>query len=316
MIVYVVRRVLTMIPVIVLISIATFSLVLILPGDPALAMLGEDGARDEARYQALRSELGLDRPVVVRYLDWAGRAVKGELGTSIRTGEPVAAAIVRRLAPTLQLTIIALVIAVVVALPIGIASAVRQNSLFDSVGTVFALSGLAVPNFWLGILLIIVFAVWLRWLPPSGYVPFWEDPLQSLKLMIMPALALSTGLTAVILRQTRSAVLEVMREDYVTTARSKGLANKTVVNKHALRNALIPVITVIGMQTGRLFGGSVTVEIVFSIPGMGRLAVDSIFFRDFLTLQGIMLVMAMAVLAMSLLTDVLYALLDPRIRYG
>lgn len=305
-----------MIPVIFLISLIAFSIVLLLPGDTALAMLGEEGARDEVRYQNLRQELGLDLPVPVRYMNWTASALSGDLGTSLRTGEPVEEAILRRLAPTMQLTVMALLIAIAVALPVGIVSAVRQKTWFDSLGTLFALSGLAIPNFWLGILLIIVFAVWLRWLPPSGYVPIWVDPVQSLKLMLMPSVALATGLMAVILRQVRSAVLEVLREDYVVTARSKGLAERRIVNKHALRNALIPVVTVIGMQIGRLFGGAVTVEIIFSIPGMGRLAVDSIFFRDFVTLQAIMLVMATAVLLTSLATDVLYAYLDPRIRYG
>jgi peptide/nickel transport system permease protein len=315
MTVFIARRVLGMLPVVVLISMMTFSLVLLLPGDAALAILGETGARDEARYQTLREQLGLNDPIPVRYVNWVGNALRGDLGTSIRTREPVAEAVLRRLSPTLHLTFFALLIALVVALPIGITSAVRQRTLFDSIGTVFALGGLAIPNFWLGILLIYVFSIWLRWLPPSGFVPIWEDPLQSLRLLLMPSIALATGLMAIVLRQVRSAVLEVMREDYVTTARSKGLSEPRVINKHALRNALIPVITVIGLQIGRLFGGAVTIEIVFSIPGMGRLAVDSIFFRDFVTVQAIMLVLALAVLAASLVTDVLYAVLDPRIRY-
>ena len=241
--------------------------------------------------------------------------MSGDLGTSIRTREPVAEAVLRRLSPTLHLTTLALIIAVAVALPIGITSAVRQRTWFDSAGTLFALAGLAIPNFWLGILLVYLFSIWLDWLPPSGFVPIWEDPLRSLQLLLMPSLALATGLMAIVLRQVRSAVLEVMREDYVVTARSKGLAERRVINVHALRNALIPVITVIGLQIGRLFGGAVTVEIVFSIPGMGRLAVDSIFFRDFVMVQAIMLVLALAVLIASLITDVIYAVLDPRIRY-
>lgn len=312
---YIARRVLSMVPVVFLISLIAFSLVLLLPGDAALAILGETGARDEARYQALRDQLGLDDPIPVRYLNWVGDALRGDLGTSIRTREPVAQAVMRRLSPTLHLTAFALLIAVAVALPIGIASAVRQRTWFDSAGTLFALAGLAIPNFWLGILLVYAFSIWLDWLPPSGFVPIWENPLESLRLLLMPSLALATGLMAIILRQVRSAVLEVMREDYVTTARSKGLTERRVINVHALRNALIPVITVVGLQIGRLFGGAVTIEIVFSIPGMGRLAVDSIFFRDFVMVQAIMLVLALAVLVASLVTDVVYAVLDPRIRY-
>lgn len=315
MTVFVARRVLSMVPVVFLISVMAFSLVLLLPGDAALAILGESGARDEARYQALRDQLGLDESIPARYLNWAGNALRGDLGTSIRTREPVAEAVLRRLIPTLHLTTLALIIAVAIALPMGIASAVRQRTWFDSTGTLLALAGLAIPNFWLGILLIYAFSIGLGWLPSSGFVPIWEDPVQSLKLLLMPSLALATGLMAIVLRQVRSAVLEVMREDYVTTARSKGLPERRVINVHALRNALIPVITVIGLQLGRLFGGAVTIEIVFSIPGMGRLAVDSIFFRDFVMVQAIMLVLALAVLVASLLTDVVYAVLDPRIRY-
>lgn len=316
MLVFIARRLVGMLPVVFLISVITFSLVLLLPGDAALAILGESGARDASRYEALRAQLGLDDPVPVRYMSWVKNAVAGDLGTSIRTAEPVAQAVFRRLTPTLHLTFLALLIAVAVALPIGILSAVKQRTFFDSVGTVIALGGLAVPNFWLGILLIYLFSLWLKWLPPSGFVPIWEDPVQSLRLLFMPSLALATGLMAIVMRQVRSAVLEVMREDYVTTARSKGLGETRVIGKHALRNALIPVITVVGLQIGRLFGGAVTIEIVFSIPGMGRLAVDSIFFRDFVMVQAIMLVLALAVLVASLVTDVLYAVLDPRIRYG
>lgn len=315
MTVFIARRLVGMVPVVVLISIISFSLVLLLPGDAALAILGEAGARDEARYLTLRDQLGLDDPIPVRYFDWVSSAVQGDLGTSIRTREPVAEAVLRRLTPTLHLTLFALIISLAVALPIGIVSAVRQRSWFDRAGTVFALAGLAIPNFWLGILLIYVFSIWIRWLPPSGFVPIWDDLVQSVRLLLMPSIALATGLTAIMMRQVRSAVLEVMREDYVTVARSKGLAEWRVINKHALRNALIPVLTVIGLQIGRLFGGSVTIEIVFSIPGMGRLAVDSIFFRDFVTLQAVMLVLALAVLVASLVTDMLYAVLDPRIRY-
>lgn len=300
----------------VLVSIIAFVIVFVLPGDPAVAILGEEGARDEARYQNLREELGLDRPVPIQYLDWAGGVLTGDLGTSIRTGEPIGAALVRRAVPTFQLTVMSLAIAVAVALPIGVASAVRHRTWFDSTGTFVALVGVATPNFWLGILLIMTFAVWLGWLPPSGYVPFWTDPIESMRLMIMPAVALATGLMAIIVRQVRAGVLEVLGEDYVMTARSKGLAERTVMYKHALRNALIPVVTVIGLQIGRTFGGAATVEVVFSIPGMGRLAVDSIFFRDFTMVQAIMLVMAVAVLVTSFLTDLVYTYLDPRVRVG
>ncbi|MHB1416693.1 MAG: ABC transporter permease, partial [Chloroflexota bacterium] len=191
----------------------------------------------------------------------------------------------------------------------------KPNSWPDVAGTIFALSGVAIPHFWLGILLIFLFAIWLRWLPPSGYVPFAEDPVTNLKLMFMPTLTLSTTLAAVIMRQVRSALIEVMQLEYVVTARAKGLTEGVVVRRHALKNALIPVVTVIGMQTGRLFGGAVVVETIFSIPGVGRLAVDSIFFRDFPAVQGVVMVMAVVVLIANLATDVFYGYLDPRIRY-
>lgn len=312
---YVARRLMMMIPVLLLVSMISFSITLLLPGDPAMAILGEQAANNQQLYQSLRKALGLDKPLPVQYVDWARKAFTGNFGTSIRDRQPVGEAIQQRLAPTVELTTISLVLALLIALPVGIISAVKPNSWPDVTGTVFALSGVAIPPFWLGILLMFVFAIWRRWLPPTGYVPFTKDPGMSLELMIMPALTLSTGLAAVIMRQVRSALIEVMQQEYVVTARAKGLSEWIVVNRHALKNALIPVVTVIGMQTGRLLGGAVVVETVFSIPGVGRLAVDSIFFRDFPVVQGVVMVMAVIVLTVNLLTDVLYAYLDPRIRY-
>jgi peptide/nickel transport system permease protein len=303
------------IPVLVLVSLIAFGVTSLLPGDAALAMLGESLAKDEKLYQTLRREMGLDLPVYVQYLRWASRAVTGDLGVSFRSKQPVAEAILQRLAPTVQLTVMSLALALVVALPIGLISAVRPNSWADAIGTLLALSGVAIPHFWLGILLMFLLAVWLGLLPPSGYARLLDDPLGSLRLMIMPCMTLATGLAAVVTRQVRSALLEVLQDDYIRTARAKGLAERAVVTGHALRNALIPVVTIIGMQTGRLFGGAVVVETIFSIPGIGRLAVDSIFHRDFPVLQGVVLLMAMAVLLVNLATDILYAYIDPRIRY-
>ncbi len=313
---YIVRRALTMIPVVILVSLIAFSVTLLLPGDVALAILGEDKIGDKDLYLATRAELGLDRPIPIQYLDWARRAATGDLGTSLRNKQPVTEAIVQRLAPTIQLTLMSLVLAIVIALPIGVISAVKPNSRADVTGTLFALSGVAIPHFWLGIMLMFVFAVWLRWLPPSGYVSPLEDLAQSLKLMIMPCATLATGLTAIVMRQVRSALIEVMQHEYIVTARAKGLREQVIVATHALKNALIPVVTVIGLQTGRLFGGAVVTETIFSIPGVGRLAVDSISFRDFPTVQGVVIVMALAVLGANLLTDILYAYVDPRIRYS
>jgi len=310
------RRLLVMLPVLVLVSLIAFAVTSLLPGDAALAVLGENQAKDEALYRTVRAELGLDQPAFVQYARWVGRAARGDLGVSFRTKQPVTEAIQQRLPATLQLTLLSLALALVVALPIGLLSAIRPNSWADSIGTVLALSGVAMPHFWLGILLMFFFAVWLGLLPPSGYVPPTQDPLGSLKLMLMPCMTLATGLAAVITRQVRSALLEVLQDDYIRTARSRGLTERGVVVGHALRNALIPVVTIIGMQTGRLFGGAVVVETIFSIPGVGRLAVDSIFFRDFPVLQGVVLLMAVAVLSINLLTDMLYAAIDPRIRYN
>ncbi len=311
---YLTQRLLTIAPVLVLVSLIAYSLILLLPGDPALAILGEQ-ARDEQLYRTLRRELGLDRPVALQYFDWARRAAAGDFGLSIRTRQPIRDALRQRLQPTVQLAVMAFVLAVLIALPVGIVSAVRPNSRLDVIGTVGALSGVAIPHFWLGILLIYVLSVWLRWLPPSGYVALTQDPVQSMRLMLMPAVTLSTGIAAVIARQVRSALIEALQQEYIVTARAKGLGERRVVRVHGLKNALIPVVTVLGLQVGRLIGGAAVVETVFSIPGVGRLAVDSIFFRDFPVVQAVVMVTATAVLVANLATDVLYAYLDPRIRY-
>ena len=311
---FVIRRLLAMIPTILAVSMIAFSIMLLLPGDPALAILVEQRANDRQAYEALRKDLGLDRPIHIQYLDWAGKALRGNLGISVRNGQPVMEGILQRLPVTMMLTLCAMAIGLLVALPVGIISAVKPNSKLDVAGTLFAMSGVAIPDFWLGIVLIFLLAVTLRWLPPSGFVSPFEDAGTCLKLMIMPAFTLSTGLAAVITRQTRSALIEVMQQDYIVTARAKGLHELLVVERHALKNALIPVLTVIGLQTGRLFGGAAVVETIFSIPGVGRLAVDSIYYRDFPMVQGVVLVLAMAVLIANLITDVLYAGIDPRIR--
>jgi peptide/nickel transport system permease protein len=313
---YVLRRLLAMALTVLLVSMIAFSLLLLLPGDAAIAILGEQRGRDQEAYERLRHELGLDRPLPLQYLDWLGKALRGNLGTSIRTQEPVWSGIRARLPATLWLSAGAMMLALLVAVPVGILSAVRPDSKLDVTGTVLAMSGVAMPPFWLGIVLIFVLAVWLRWLPPSGFVSPLDDPATSLKLMVMPAVTLGAGLAGVLVRQVRSALLDVLQQEYVTVARAKGLAERLVVRKHALRNALVPVVTIIGLQTGRLFGGAVVVETIFSIPGVGRLAVDSIYFRDFPMVQGVVLVLALAVVLANLVTDILYGYIDPRIRYA
>lgn len=313
---YLMRRLASAAVVVVLVSVIAFIIVSVLPGDTAAALLGEEGARNAERYEAVRQELGLDQPILVRYGNWVAQVVTGDLGRSLRTGEAIGPAILARAVPTVQLAIMALLISVTIAIPIGVVSAVYYRRLPDHLGTLFALTAIATPGFWFGIMLIILFSVTLRWLPPSGYLPFFQDPLGSLQLMLMPSLALATGFTGVLIRQVRSSVLEVLNEDYITTARSKGLSPTTVLFRHALRNALLPVVTLVGLQLGALFGGAATVETVFSIPGLGRLAVDSIFFRDFTMIQALMLVLALTVLTASLLTDLIYSRIDPRIRRG
>jgi len=311
---YLFRRLLYFIPVIFLVTVVVFSITMLLPGDPAMAFLGEANMRDKVAYEAMRQELGLDRPLPVQYVRWLGKALQGDLGRSVRTHEAVTAALAARLPVTLELAAVSLGIALLIAIPVGIVSATRPNSKLDTVATVVAVSGVALPEFFVGILLIYLFAVGLRLLPPSGFVPLSAGLWPNLKSILLPALSLGLALNAVTMRQVRASLIEVMGEDYITVARAKGLSEGTVIWIHALKNAMIPVITVIGLQVGRLFGGTVVVETIFAFPGMGRLAADSIFFRDFPALQGVVMVMALAVLVCNLLTDVLYAYVDPRIR--
>jgi peptide/nickel transport system permease protein len=312
---YILQRVFQMIPVMVLASIISFSIIFLLPGDPALLILGDQLASDRTIYEAKRAELGLDRPLPIQYVDWLGKTVRGDLGTSTRDRQPVTQGMRDRLPVTLELAGLAMLLALVIALPAGIISALKPNSKWDIVSSLVAFGGIAIPHFWFGILLIYLLAVVLRWLPPSGYVPFSEDPVQNLTRMVMPALTLGLGLSAVLMRQTRSSLLEVLHQDYMTTARAKGLAQKAVVLRHALKNALIPVVTVLGLQLGLLIGGAVITESIFSIPGIGRWAVDSITTRDFPVVQAVSLVMAIGVLLANLVADIAYAYIDPRIHY-
>jgi peptide/nickel transport system permease protein len=312
---YILQRVMLMVPVMILATIISFGLMFILPGDPALLVLGEQMAGDPQAYQAARKELGLDRPLPIQYLDWLGKTVTGDLGKSTRDKQPVAQGIKERLPVTLELTALGMLLALILALPAGIISAIRPNSSWDVGASLFSFAGLAIPHFWLGILLIYFLAVFIRLLPPSGFVPFLDDPGANLSRMIMPTLTLGLGLSAVLMRQVRSSLLEVFNQDYITTARAKGLSAKLVTLRHALRNGLIPVVTVVGLQIGALFGGAVITESIFSVPGLGRWAVDSIQTRDFPVVQAVSLVMAVGVLLSNLIADVAYAYIDPRIRY-
>jgi peptide/nickel transport system permease protein len=302
--------------VLLVVSLVAFSIILLLPGDPAIAILGEERSHDRQAYEALRSELGLDQPIPLQYVSWVARAARGDFGVSVRNQQPVALLVAQSLGPTLQLSLMAMLIGLAIALPVGAISAARPNSKADTVGTTFALSGIAMPSFLLGILLIVIFAVWLRVLPSGGYVEPTRNLEQSVRLMLLPSLALGAGLGAMLMRQVRSEMLEVLSQDYVTTARAKGLREGRVVFLHAFKNALIPVITLIGIHIGRLFGGAVVIESIFTIPGMGRLAVQAIFFRDFPVVQAVVLVLAVSVLFANLVTDLVYGLVDPRVRYS
>jgi peptide/nickel transport system permease protein len=311
---YVIRQVLSMLVVLLIVSLITFSLMHLMPGDPALAILGTEATSEQV--SALRQELGLEQPLLVQYARWLGSAVRGDLGRSIRTRQDIGGAVLNHLKPTLQLVLFSATLAVIVGIPVGMIAAVRRNSLLDTFGTTVAMAGIAMPNFFLGILLILVFSVWLGWLPAIGYVDPFQDLTGNLRRMVLPTIALSASLTAEVLRQTRSSLLETLQEDYIRTARSYGIHEAVIVRRHALRNALMPVVTVVGMNVGRLFGGAVVTEFVFGIPGIGRLALDSVLKHDYPMVQGIVLVMAVGVLVSYLLVDFVYAYLDPRIQFS
>jgi peptide/nickel transport system permease protein len=302
-----------MVPVLFLVSIISFALLYILPGDPALAILGDTG--DSNRYRALRAELGLDQPLYMQYLSWLGRTLSGDLGKSVRTGEQVADVLGRRAPVSLYFGIAGLLVGILIGLPAAIVSAVRPGSKIDMLGTFVSLGGVAIPSFWQALLFMYVFAVMLHWLPPSGYVSPFVDPWLSTKMLIMPAVVLGTHSAAVIMRQGRSALIEVLEQDYINTARAKGLTGKAVIGGHALKNALIPVVTILGLQIGNLVSGAAITETVFAIPGVARAAVDAISFRDYPVLQGSIMMVTSAVVLANLITDLTYGYLDPRIRY-
>ena len=302
-----------LIPVLLGISIITFLLAVLVPGDIVQIILGTKST-PQAK-EALRHYFGLDRPIYVQYFHWLAGIVRGDFGTSFRTGQPVLSEILNRFSVTAELTGLATLIAVVIGIPAGVIGAAKQYSKLDNAVTLFALGGLAVPDFLLGTLLILLLALKARLLPPSGYVPFSEDPLQNLKLMIMPALALGLGSASYITRMTRSSVLETLRQDYVRTAYAKGLRPVTVVMRHALKNGMIPILTVLGIQIGYLLGGAVIIEVIFAMPGIGRYAIDSISFRDYPVLQGTVLFLTTIFVVINLLVDIMYAYLDPRIHY-
>jgi peptide/nickel transport system permease protein len=312
MLIFILRRLLSAIPTLILVSLFVFTLQKLLPGDPVQAMAGEE--RDPAVMEYLREKYRLNDPVPLQYVHWVGNVLQGDFGTSLRTEQPVTTLLASKLPVTIELAVLALIIALLIGIPTGVICAVRKGTATDYAANVFALSGISIPHFWLGILLIMIFAVKLQWLPASGFVPLGEDVGQNLKTLILPAFVLGAGLSGVLMRHTRSAMLEVLRADYVRTARAKGLFPRTVILKHALRNALMPIVTLTTLLFGELLGGAVLTEQVFSIPGFGKMIVDAVFNRDYAVVQGVVLCVAIGFLLLNLLADVLYRLINPRLR--
>jgi peptide/nickel transport system permease protein len=311
---YVLRRVLLMVPVAFLVTVGVFMLIHLSPGDPALIILGED--RTPETIAQVHRDLGLDQPLYVQYVIWVGHIVRGDWGRSITTHEPVWSAITDRLPATLELGIAALLWSLLVAIPLGTIAAVRRGSVADRVATGISVAGVSVPNFFIGIVLIYVLSVSARIFPFGGYVPITQDPWESLRHVILPAIALGTAGTAINMRFTRSSMIEVLNHDYIRTARAKGASWRRVVFVHALKNALIPVVTIVGLQIGGIIEGAVVTETVFTWPGVGRLAVESIFNRDYTVVQGVVLLAAFSYMFANLAVDLVYGWLDPRISYA
>lgn len=310
---YLVKRLLGTIPTIFIVGVVAFFLVQLSPGDPSAFFLGPDAPPGAAA--EIRQQLGLDQPLMVQFVQWVRTVLRGDLGLSLHRGEPVLTLFLRALPASVFLTFSALTLAIIIGLTVGIVSALRQGSLFDNFATVFVLTGLAVPNFWLGMLLVMVFGINLGWLPAQGYVNPFEDFSEGIRRLILPTIALGYAAAALIARMTRSSMLETMRKDYIRTARSKGLGERIVIYKHALRNSLNDVITVIGLVLVSLLSGNIVIELVFNVPGVGRLVVDAVFRRDYPLIQGSLILVSLITIVMNLVIDVLYSVIDPRIEY-
>src|SRR5690348_11811812 len=291
-----------------------FTGVRMIPGDPARVMAGAEA--DAAGLEEVRAKYGLNDPIAVQYVRWAALAVQGDLGRSIRTREPVASTVAKKLPITIELAFLAVLIALAIAIPAGVLAAVRRNTAWDVLASGASLCGVSVPNFWLGIMLILFFAVRLGWLPASGFVPPWESLSANLQRMVMPAFVLGAALAAVLMRQTRNSMIGVLSADYIRTAYSKGLTSRAVITRHAVRNSLIPVVTILGLQAGALMSGAVVTEQIFVVPGFGRLIVEAVFTRDYPLVQGVVLITASSYVLINLVVDLSYSMLDPRIRIG
>ncbi len=314
---YAVKRIGLFIPTVLLVTVIVFVVMRLIPGDPALAILSaDDAAYTEQELHELRVKLGTDRHIVVQYLDWMSGLLRGDFGTSFWWNGPVMDRLAERIPVTIELAILGILLAVVCAVPLGVISAIRPDSPLDYVSRVFTLVGISIPTFFSGILLTLLLIRAFGWLPPLGYEDFWEDPWSNVKQMMLPALALGFYDMAFIARVTRSSMMEILREDYMRTARSKGLRERIVLSRHGLKNAVLPILTISGWQFGRLFGGTVIIERIFLIPGIGQLLIDAVFQRDFPTIQAIIVIVAVSIVIVNLLVDLLYGWLDPRIRYA
>ncbi len=311
---YVAKRFLITLPVLFLVSVMVFSLIHLIPGDPAQVILGQDAT--PSALHALRIRLGLNRPLVIQYLDWLGNVLRGNLGQSLTDGVPVSRLIFESLPVTVELALGTFLVSLLVAFPFGILAAVYRGRTADAAALFTSTFGLSVPPFWLGMMLLFAFTVRLHWFPSSGYVPFWVNPGQNLQAMALPILATGVREAAVIMRMLRTSMLEVLRQDFTRTARAKGLRGWGIIVRHALKNALIPVVTMSGLQLAELLGGLVITETVFSLPGFGNLLVQSIFSRDYTTIQGAALVAALLVIFVNLAVDLMYGLVDPRIHFA
>lgn len=309
---FLIRRLLATIPTIILVTLTVFVVLRLTPGGPAVAMLGQQ-ASPEAVAQ-LNHQLGLDQPLYLQYVTWLGNALHGDLGRSAFGNQPVSMLIVQRLTPTLELTVLAFVVALIIGMSAGMLAAIRYNSRIDALSSLLAILGVSTPSFWLAILAVLVFSINLKWLPALGYVDPTTDLGANLKDMLLPSLTLGVILAAVITRMTRASMLDTLFQDYIRTARAKGLGQSIVLLRHALKNALIPIVTLLGLQLGGLLSGAVIIESIFSLPGNGQLLVTSIFNRDFPVVQGVVVVIAIVFIAVNLVVDVIYASLDPRIR--
>jgi peptide/nickel transport system permease protein len=304
-----------LIPILFGVSVLVFALIHAIPGDISNFMIGTDTRITEEQRQRVRASYGLDDPLPVQYAKWMGHVLQGDLGDSFRTRRAITEELSLRLPVTAQLAIMAAAMAIMAAIPVGVLAAVRRNTRLDYAATVGTLIGISMPNFLLATILVLIFSFKLKWLPPIGYVPFREDPVANLKVMLMPSVSLALPLTAVLMRYTRSAVLEALSHDHVRVARAKGLANRTVMTRHVLRNASIPIITVVGIQFATLLGGTVIIETIFGLPGIGRYIYESISTRDYPVVQGVTLVMATIFVLISLIVDITYAFMDPRLRH-